>query len=663
MKVMSHQGTSSKSSMKISIRWQLAIGFLVTILTTGITSMFVGAWLLRRDLSEQAQQKARNDLNSARLIFYQTQSKIREKMELASYSLRMRRVYQEANPSVAQEILEQARREMGLDALYLLDAQGRWLLSAQAVTILPEKFKNEAVIRRILKGEQAAVATVVIPTDELQLESPELAKAARIPIVAGPGEFDTRVTEVAAAMLFRAAASVGDENSHRRGILLGSRLINRDTQIVDQIRETIYQGEYLEGKAIGEGSICLGDVRVATNFHTAEGKRAIGTHVDAAVKQQVLVKGLPYIDRAFVVNAQHVTAYEPIRGPSGQILGILSIGIPEKKYFAQQKDASVVFFTVTLCGVLLALTISSVIARRITCPIRQLATAARRLANGELNYHVTFNSQIREVATLGECFNQMADSLREQERQLKHRTEEQISKAEKLAMIGRLAAGVAHEINNPLGGIMLFSNLLLRKAPAEGPTRENLERIAKETKRCQKIVQGLLEFARHREPEVKPLDVNQLLEKTLELVEHQELFHNIETIKDYSPDCLPVAMDAGQMQQVFVNIIINAVEAMNKKGRLTLSTRAEDEGRHVLVSIQDTGSGISPEYLERLFEPFFTTKEVGKGTGLGLSISRGIVENHQGQIWAESTLGVGTTFYLRFPSLNKDAPCHTTPIS
>ena len=234
---------------------------------------------------------------------------------------------------------------------------------------------------------------------------------------------------------------------------------------------------------------------------------------------------------------------------------------------------------------------------------------------------------------------------------LLERRSEEMGKSERLAMIGRLAAGVAHEINNPLGGIMLFSNLLLRKAPAAGTERENLERICSEAKRCQKIVQGLLDFARHREPKAEPVDIHDVLDKTLQLVQNQAMFQKIETVKDYRGEGRLVRVDPGQIEQVFINLLFNAVEAMKGKGRLTISTQSVDRGDGIQINITDTGCGIPEEHMERLFEPFFTTKGVGEGTGLGLSISRGIVENHGGTIWATSKVGQGTTFSIRLPAI------------
>jgi two-component system NtrC family sensor kinase len=221
-------------------------------------------------------------------------------------------------------------------------------------------------------------------------------------------------------------------------------------------------------------------------------------------------------------------------------------------------------------------------------------------------------------------------------------------------MIGRLSAGVAHEINNPLGGILLFSSLLLKNAAPDNRDRSSLERICNEAKRCQQIVQGLLDFARPREPKREQIVLENVVDRTLQLVSGQSLFHNIEVVRDYAEPKPEGLADPSQLQQVVLNLIVNAAEAMGGKGSLTLATRSVEDGTSAQIEIADSGCGIAPENLERLFEPFFTTKEVGQGTGLGLSISRSIVESHSGSIWAESEVGAGARFFIRLPTRGID---------
>jgi len=290
-----------------------------------------------------------------------------------------------------------------------------------------------------------------------------------------------------------------------------------------------------------------------------------------------------------------------------------------------------------------------VLTNSIVKPIDSLLLATRSVADGKLEQHVQLNNSPDEITKLGQAFNYMVSSVKQRDEQLRKQAQEEIMKSERLAMIGQLAAGVAHEINNPLGGILLFSRLLLQKAPSEGIIRDNLERIEKDAKRCQSIVQGLLDFARQREPKIETLELNDVLEKTINLFAKQPLFHNIEIIKQYQVNLPVISADPAQIQQVFVNIIMNAADAMNGKGALTVATKSSDRDNYVEVSFADTGKGIFSDELGRVFEPFFTTKGIGQGTGLGLSISYGIIQQHGGTIKVSSRVGQGSTFVVILP--------------
>jgi two-component system NtrC family sensor kinase len=283
-------------------------------------------------------------------------------------------------------------------------------------------------------------------------------------------------------------------------------------------------------------------------------------------------------------------------------------------------------------------------------PVNSLIRATEKIAAGSSPQQIRLDHAPPEIEALGRAFNSMIAAIRARDQQLHRQTHEKLMRSDRLAMIGQLAAGVAHEINNPLGSILLFSRLVMQQTPQQGKIRENLDRIEKETKRCHTIVRGLLDFARERKPLVESLDINQVLDATLKLFEGQFLFQNIQVVREYNTQLPVVEADQSQLQQVFMNIILNAADAMNGTGRLVLATRESDTAGFVDIAISDTGSGIPPENLDRIFDPFFTTKGVGHGTGLGLSVSYGIVQNHGGDITASSTPGKGTTFTVSLPS-------------
>ena len=224
-----------------------------------------------------------------------------------------------------------------------------------------------------------------------------------------------------------------------------------------------------------------------------------------------------------------------------------------------------------------------------------------------------------------------------------------VAQSERLASIGVLAAGVAHEINNPLGGILALTSLALEDLPADDPGRENLQEVVRQTRRCSEIVRHLLEFSRQHAVSAEEVDVNRLLEKTLGLLERQSIFHNVRVERELAAELPRVLADPSQLQQVFMNILMNAVQAMDERGALTLGSHHDAARGEVVLTFRDTGCGIPADRIDRIFDPFFTTNRGGQGTGLGLSIAYGIVTRHHGTIAVESREGAGTTFTIRLP--------------
>jgi two-component system NtrC family sensor kinase len=227
--------------------------------------------------------------------------------------------------------------------------------------------------------------------------------------------------------------------------------------------------------------------------------------------------------------------------------------------------------------------------------------------------------------------------------------QERVAQSERLASLGLLAAGVAHEINNPLGGILALTALTLEDVKADDPNRENLEEVVKQTQRCRDIVKGLLEFARHSEVNMELVDLNKILQDTLSLVSKQAQFLNVTVVRNWDLQLPPVMADKSQLQQVFMNILVNAVQAMEEKGTITLTTRPSAPDNSVEVLISDTGRGMPLEKIDHIFDPIFTTKGSWQGTGLGLSIAYGIITSHRGSISVKSEVGKGCTFTIRLP--------------
>jgi len=257
-----------------------------------------------------------------------------------------------------------------------------------------------------------------------------------------------------------------------------------------------------------------------------------------------------------------------------------------------------------------------------------------------------------EIATFG-IFTDLRD-MRKIEEDLQQ-THEMLVQSERMAGLGRLAAGIAHEINNPMSGIMLYSNLIKEQLEENHPAMDDLEIIVNEAERCKRIVTDLLEFSHQTGYEQQGIDVNQQIEKSLGVLDVQPLFHNIEIVLELKENLSRIWGNPIRLSQVFINIIVNAAQAMDGKGRIEIISRHRSNGGIVEACISDTGPGMDKETQSQVFDPFFTTKTASGGTGLGLSVSYAIVREHKGSIRVESELGEGTTFILRFPVYKDEA--------
>jgi len=266
-----------------------------------------------------------------------------------------------------------------------------------------------------------------------------------------------------------------------------------------------------------------------------------------------------------------------------------------------------------------------------------------------LNASIIYDQE-EEIATIG-FFHDLRDKLQIQKEL--ERTQLQLLQAEKMASLGKLSAGVAHQLNNPLGGITLFTKLILEEYELEVGIKEDLHRILKDAERCRDTVKELLEFSRQTRHFVQPHDINKAVLRTLFLLENQTLFHNIEIKKDLSPSIPLVPVDIQQLNHIFMNIILNAAQAMDGKGILAVKSYQLPDNNWVCIEISDTGPGIPGHILSQIFDPFFTTKEEGEGTGLGLSLVYSIVENHGGRIYAKNNPDKGAVFTIELPLRGK----------
>lgn len=309
----------------------------------------------------------------------------------------------------------------------------------------------------------------------------------------------------------------------------------------------------------------------------------------------------------------------------------------------------------------------------VTKPISLLVEGMNKLSKGDMDYRINLNTK-DEIGLLANSFDSMVEELKQYKDKMENwtrsleeevqkktaeivRAQEQLINAEKLASLGRMAAGVAHELNSPLTGIVTFAHLMLKRIPPENTQdAEDLKVIIDQTERCSRIVRGLLGFSRKTASEKANVDMNTLIENTLSMVRNQAKFYNIAFDVQLDRTIPEVNVDPNQIQQVFLNLLINSADAMEEKGRIAISSRmADDDGnKFVELEFTDTGPGIPEDIRGRVFEPFFTTKPAGKGTGLGLAVSYGIIKKHDGQIFVKSEQGKGASFFIRLPVATGD---------
>jgi len=651
-------------SPQFSLRTKLILSFLAVIILGGVISLFVGSKLIRNTLLSQAQAKVRHDLASAWMVFNEKVGNIKEIVTLTAAREGIRNALKKGEKDILINYLGRVRSENSLDILTLLDRDGRVLLRTRSPDTASDDQSQDEIARLGLERRTVA-GPQIIPREELLKEGKTLADQALMDIIPTPMAAPRAESQETSGMMLKAAAPVLNENGALIGVLYGGILLNRNYEIVDRVKEIVYKGERYKGRETGTATIFQNDLRISTNVKTEQGQRAVGTLVWQEVKTAVLDEGKPWLTRAFVVNDWYLTAYEPIKSVSGRTIGILYVGTLEKPYLDTAYRVMRTFTIMAALCVVFLLSVLYLSTSRMIRPLQRMAVATQEIARGDLSHKVEVNTR-DEIGALAESFNQMSEHLREAneklvewgktlEKKVEERTQElreiqaHLIQSEKLASIGKLAAGVAHEINNPLGGILIYSHLILEDTPKGSPHCENLKKIIRETTRCKEIVKGLLDFARPKEPQMVPTDIHELLDKCLALMESHALFQNIQIEKSYAPNGPRIIADSGQLQQVFMNIILNAAEAMNGKGILTLRTWLDPVRQEIAVEIVDTGHGIKEEDKRRLFEPFFTTKEVGKGTGLGLAISYGIVKKHQGTIDVRSEVGQGAAFTIKLP--------------
>jgi two-component system, NtrC family, sensor kinase len=660
----------------ISLRTKITLSFVLIVICGTAISTFLGSKIITRAMLNEALKQIRHGLKAADMVYDARLETVRKSIAGAAQTEQLAIALRAREKTGLPQVLAQIRDSNQLHFLTFVEAGNQGIARASRAGFEPAG-KIPAAIRGYMNDAAAgkiAAGTEIFSREALVQEDPALSERAQIRIEK-PDEKSAAGNAIEQGMVLVAAAPVRTSSGFM-GVLYGGILLNRNDDLVTQINDFVFGAKEIDGSTAGTVSIFMKDVQIAASVQGASGQHQVGARTSPEIENAVLSQGNRFYGRGNVAGSWHLTAYEPIRDHAGRIVGILYVGIPENPFLAVRTSMMLTFLLVAGIGVLVVLGITYFITRTMIFPLEEIARASNRIAAGDLDNPVHISSQ-DEIGVLANSFNKMLASIKTMKLELEEwgrtleekvhkRTEElvavqmQMAQSEKLASIGRLAAGVAHEINNPLGGILTFSMLALEDCDDDHPLKQSLEVIVKQTLRCRETVKGLLDFARQSSSTPSLTEVNSVVDKTLLLLENQASFQNIRTVRNFAPDLPPVLIDAGQLQQVVINIMINAADAMEENGVLTIETSMAPRGPEILVKISDTGKGIPEDILPLIFEPFFTTKKVGKGTGLGLSIVHGIVTRAGGKIEVASS-SKGTTFTIRLPITQEKNKVDRTP--
>ncbi len=687
-----------------SVRMRLLVMALLPTLIILPLALAGAGWWWTKQFDRLLATKVNGDLTTARQYLNRLMEHSGASLEALGNSVAFAQV---AGGDVAQmaDFLSARRAALGLDFLYLLDEQGRclafvrkgevWSAGADRSTQPPCE-RQWSVARQALEG-QPSTQIDLFSAENLTRISPALAEQARIDLVSTPGAVPVERTQEGRGLVVQSGTPVlllladGQADAPMRaggahaggaavhGALIGGVLLNRNLDFIDTMNDLVYRRGSLPEGSEGTATLFVDDVRVSTNVRLFEGKRALGTRVSGEVRAAVLGQGRVWLDRAFVVNDWYISAYEPIVDSTGARVGMLYVGFLDAPFRTQKQMVLIVaiagFLLVALITIPLLLRWAAAIFR----PLEAMDRTISRVEAGEMDARTGITENADEIGRLAHHFDGLLALVQQRDAQLRswadeldrrvvERTKElqaaneelaatqrRLVMSEKLASIGEITAGVAHEINNPVAVIQ--GNLDVARdvlGAAVNPVRTEFNLIDQQVHRINIIVSKLLQFARPGEfaGTSEPVHVPDVMGDCLLLVQHLMSSTEIAVVRQDSATGF-IRMNRVELQQVLINLMVNALHAMAGGGTLTLISRDEArDGRDgVVLEVRDTGKGIAPEHIQRIFDPFFSTKGQG-GTGLGLSISYTLVEQAGGEMAVESALGQGACFRLWLPCMD-----------
>ncbi|MGK6314151.1 sensor histidine kinase [Neorhizobium sp. DT-125] len=655
-----------------SVRYRLLAIALLPMLV--ILPLLLAVTIYRWDTKFNAAliSKVNGDLTIAHQYLARILENTGEHIAALGASARFRDVATEGQPAL-DRLLGENRERLDLDFLYIATPDGRLVASSTPDTAA--RLRNDWPILAAAIAGRSTTAIDIFAPEELRRLSPALAERARLPLVETTNAVPTDRTEENRGMVVQSASPVTLADG-RTAILVGGMLLNQNLLFIDTINDLVYRQASLPEGSQGTATLFLEDVRISTNVRLFEDRRALGTRVSAAVRSAVLDHGRTWLDSAFVVNDWYISAYEPITDSFGGRVGMLYVGFLQAPFTAAKYQTVVTIALAFLATAAGSVPIFFHWARGIFQPLERVNLTIARVESGDLGARTGPVGSQDEIGRVAIHLDHLLDQLEQRDQALRQWNEElnarvdertrelqlanrqleattkQLIMSEKLAAIGEITAGVAHEINNPIavmqGNLEVIQSLVGDRAAL---AKTEFRLLDEQIHRISQIVTKLLQFARPEEfaGAVERHVPGAVIADCLPLVQHLLAKAAIE-VKLEDRATRPVLMNRTELQQVIVNLIVNAIHAMPDGGTLCLQTRNQDRGaRHgVQIVVQDTGIGMSEEVAAKVFDPFFTTKRQ-EGTGLGLPISQTLVTRQGGTIFLDSSPGKGAAFTIWLP--------------
>lgn len=655
----------------VSLRRKSLMVLLVMFLVLGGTFLLNGYMLIRSIVLKEANDYVASALRVAWSEYHHRLTELRLVLQLIASRTLLIDALKQGDDTAITAPLHALMELHHLDFMTVLNRDGRAFTRARPPHHRGDTAFRDGILTDALRGNEVT-GTVLIPLPVLELEGAGLLEKAQLKTIPTPMSKDVSPWRMNAGMALKAAVPVWD-GGRQIGMVYGGVLLNHNDALVDKIQQTLFHDHAYEGRPLGSVTIFQRDARIATTLRGANGARAVGTTVSSDVFDRVLEKGQPWLGKAFVLDDWHLAAYEPIYDPLQNIIGILYVGVLEKKFSDYQRALLVQFAIIGMAGALAALALSYLLLSRFVRPINRLAQAVEIVAEGRFPSSIPEERQFREMHHLTRAFNSMVQQIQERNDRLSQMNAELSGMNQDLQRQNKsymeLLEFVVHELKTPINSITFGLSSMM--AQSVGRLNEKQQKLADIIMRnaayLNAMIRDYLDLSRIEKGELAISPSRVLLrEDVIEPIQYQigpQLAAARMTVSNKVPVGVNLEADLNLLRVVMNNLLGNAAKYGATDSQIQI--RFEDVGEWVQVGVWNEGPGVPAANVPQLFSKFtdIASKDrTGrKGTGLGLFVTRKIIESHGGAVWAEGEEGRWICFSFRIPKTLGGFPAAGSP--